>query len=104
MLRPCHFRAILKNNLDYNRLVERYRSLSEKHQRFSFELFSDTWRHFKESGQSYISSRTRRTQRTVHTAQTVLVLNCDTPKLTRYKVLSNSERSKSIARANEISV
>ena len=70
MSRPCHFRAIsvpsCKQFLDYNRLVGRYRSLSEKHQRFSFELFSDTWRHLKELGQSYISSRPRRTQRTVH--------------------------------------
>ena len=39
-----------------------------------------------------------------HMTQTVVCLNCDTPKLTQYKVLSNSERSKSIARANEIPV
>ena len=81
----CHFRAIsvpsYKRFLDYNRLVGRYRSLSEKQQRFSFELFSDTWRHLKELGQSYISTRSRRTQRTVHTTQTVLVLNCETPKI-----------------------
>jgi len=60
---PCH---LIQKKIDYNRLVGRYRSLSEKHQRFSFELFSDTWRHLKELGQSYISSRPRRTQRTVH--------------------------------------
>ena len=39
--------------LDYKRLVARYRSLSEKHTRFSFGSFCDSWRLLEELGQSH---------------------------------------------------